>query len=362
MNTILINTSELQFDRENPRLAEYGITKDTLDIDIVRILWEEMDVEEIVLSLTASGFFKHEPLLVAEENGEHVVIEGNRRLAALRILTDDNIRNQLGISSFDLTPAVRSTLDEIPCLILSRKDAWRLLGFKHVNGTQLWRSYAKANYIAKVRREYGASLEEISTQIGDNHNTVRRLFRGLMVLEQAERIGAYNRADRTKQHLSFSHLYTGLDLAGIKDYLEVQDADTEADDPIPASKKVQLGNVLTWLYGSKSQNLEPKVVSQNPDLRKIAKALTTTQGRLALEANLPLDDAYQASRPASNVFEEALIEAKVALQKARANLTDGYDGSIDLLKIAGSIANQADSLYSEMERVNKPANKPRITE
>lgn len=358
--------NKLEFDRQNPRLAEYGITKDTSDLEIVRILWEEMDVEEIILSLTASGFFTHEPLLVAVENKKNVVIEGNRRLAALRILTDNDLREKLEIPAYKLSAPVKKSLKEIPCVVLTRKEAWRLLGFKHVNGAQRWRSYAKANYIANVHREYGVSLAEISTQIGDNHNTVRRLYRGLMVLEEAERLKVYNRADRSKQHLSFSHLYTGLDLTGFKDYLNLADEEDETDDPVPKKNKVQLGNLLTWLYGSKSQGLEPKVVSQNPDLRRLAKALTTTQGRLALEANKSLEEAWQASRPATNVFDEALIEAKLALQKAKAHMTDGYDGSLELLKIAGSIANQADSLYSEMERIHekisKPTSKPRLTE
>jgi hypothetical protein len=48
---------ELHFDRDNPRLAEYGITAKTPEDEILTILWEQMDVRELVQSIAASGFF-----------------------------------------------------------------------------------------------------------------------------------------------------------------------------------------------------------------------------------------------------------------------------------------------------------------
>lgn len=75
----LHSTDDLQFDRDNPRLSEYGISKKATDEEIIRILWEEMDVRELVQSIGASGFFPHEQLIIAKESGKTIVIEGNRR-------------------------------------------------------------------------------------------------------------------------------------------------------------------------------------------------------------------------------------------------------------------------------------------
>jgi ParB-like chromosome segregation protein Spo0J len=84
--------SELHFDRENPRLVEFGIeSQPRLRRKILSILWEAMDVMELVLSISSSGYFPHEPLIVTEENGKQVVLEGNRRLAALKVLTVDGL-------------------------------------------------------------------------------------------------------------------------------------------------------------------------------------------------------------------------------------------------------------------------------
>src|SRR5581483_4177273 len=86
-----LKVDDLHFDHLNPRLAEYGITPTTSDEDILKILWEAMDVRELVQSISASGYFPHEPIIVAKEAGKYVVIEGNRRLAAVKVLLAYNL-------------------------------------------------------------------------------------------------------------------------------------------------------------------------------------------------------------------------------------------------------------------------------
>ena len=78
-----LRVADLRFDRSNPRLAEYGIGPKADDAEIIAVLWETMDVLELVQSISASGFFAHEPLIVLQKKGQNIVIEGNRRLAAV---------------------------------------------------------------------------------------------------------------------------------------------------------------------------------------------------------------------------------------------------------------------------------------
>jgi hypothetical protein len=179
--------SSLEFDRENPRLKEYGIEPGTTEEEILKILWDAMDVMELVQSIAASGFFQHEALIVAKEGGVNVVIEGNRRLAALKVLLKPSIAKAHGWEIPEITAKAQKELEEVPAIVSTRKNSWRYLGFKHVNGPAKWTSYAKAAYIAEVHREYEVALSDIAQQIGDRHSTVQRLYRGLMVLDQAEK-------------------------------------------------------------------------------------------------------------------------------------------------------------------------------
>lgn len=342
--------STLSFDIQNPRLTEFNLSETSTDEDIIQILWDAMDVNEIVLSIAASGFFQHEPLIVANENGKHIVIEGNRRLAAVNLLTNPEFAKSIRAVIPRLNAQQLSALDELPVVFSTRQNAWRYLGFKHVNGPAKWSSYAKSKYIADVHRDFGINLSDIARQIGDTHRTVQRLYRGLMVIEQAEELQVFNREDRWRGHFSFSHLYTGLEYPGISEFIDLRPAKAELAEPVPAEKKEELGELCRWLYGSKRDDTEPIVRSQNPHLRQLDRVLRSTEAVAALRAGNDLSLAFELSRPPVTVFQESLIASKRSLEKVRGLLSTGYDGSEKLLRIAGDIADLAYDLYDEMER------------
>ena len=355
----LVNVAELAFDTSNPRLVEFGLSEDSTSDEIIKILWDAMDVEELVMSIAASGFFRHEPLIVAQEDGRKIVIEGNRRLAAVKLLLKRQAEPKIVAKIPAISASKREALQEIPVVFDTREGAWRYLGFKHVNGPAKWGSYAKAQYIANVHRNYGASLRDIAKQIGDTHKTVQRLFRGLMVIEQAEYENRFDREDRWHKHFSFSHLYTGLDYPGISAFIGLRPAIDEYERPVPSERLEHLGELCLWLYGSKREDVRPVIVSQNPHLRQLDRVLASPEALAALRDSETLGHAYELSRPASTVFEESLLSAKRHLQKARSMLSTGYNSSEDLLRIAGSVANLADDLYSEMERKRDPEKRKR---
>lgn len=348
-----LKVADLHFDRANPRLAEYGIGPNTPEEEVLKVLWEAMDVRELVQSIAASGFFPHEALIVSIEDGKALVIEGNRRLAAVKVLLSPALAKENGWEVPAISEQAREKLKVLPGIISDRKGSWRYLGFKHVNGPAKWSSHAKAAYIADVHRLYKVSLADIASQIGDRHNTVQRLYRGLMVLEQAEREKVYDREDRFRQRLAFSHLYTGLDYDGIGSFLSIAPKEEETTAPVPKANLKELGELCVWLYGSKKEKEPPVVESQNPDLRQLNAILANRESLAALRAHVGLAKAFEMSRPPTAVFEEALLAGKRDLTTARANLTTGYDNSEALLKIAGSVAEIADDIYEEMERKQK---------
>lgn len=349
-----IDPRDLHFDAENPRIAEFSAGHDLSERDIVQILWNAMGVEEIVLSIKASGFFEHEPLIATWENNKLIVIEGNRRLAAIKCILEPTLADYIGINKNALLVPenVKASLVKVPVIIVAaRKDAWKFIGFKHINGPAKWGSYAKAQYISQIKNEYEISLEQIASQIGDTHKTVQKLYQGLQVIEQAERVGKFDRADINAPRLYFSHLYTGLSYEGIRDFIGIKDVSEEVSNPVPDDKQDNLGELLLWLFGSASREVEPVIQSQNPDLRRLEAIVKNKEATYALRDSVPLIVAYDISQPKDETFEQSLLEAKRALQKAQSYQTEGFDGKDEsLLKLASSVANIADELYDGMEQ------------
>lgn len=342
---------DLLFDSHNPRLVELLEDGSADQENLLLMLWENMAIDELVMSISASGYFPYEPLIAIREEGNGIVIEGNRRLAALKLLLDPNLRKKVGATGIPrLKAAAIYELKKIPVVWTKRTEAWNYIGFKHVNGPVKWDSYSKAKYIAEVHNDFGISLTEIAEQIGDKHRIVQRLYRALMVIDQAERTGAYHRSRRYKSHFSFSHLYTGLDYEGISSFVKLRSASVESRTPVPKSHLKNLGELCVWLYGDNTQELQPVVQSQNPHLRQLDEVVQSRGALMALRERMPLSVALEISYGDETVFRRALVQAKDALQKARATLSTGFDGDRGLLQLADQVSDLAFDLWEEMER------------
>ena len=339
----------LDFDSENPRLAESVGTEVHTEFELLRFLWKEMNVKEVALSIVAKGYFEHEPLFAVKHGSRYTVIEGNRRLAAVKILRTPALREELNVDLPRVRQEVLSDIDTLPVVVTTRKRVWQYIGFKHVNGPKPWGAVAKAKYIARCVNDFGVSLDHIPNMIGDTHATVRRLYRGLMILQQAEKQNLYNTEDRTNKRLFFSHLYTGLGYPGIQAFLGITEKTSYSPMPVKSKHRHNLGYLCVWLFGSRTEGKQPLILSQNPDLRRLDEALQTERGRDALTAGLPLDLAHDASIGDDRLFREALIQAKVHLEQAAGKVHTGFDIKSDQFQTAGSVLRLAESLLDAMK-------------
>ena len=345
-------TENLSLDWKNPRLAEFGIKEGDENQEIFKVLWENMALEEIVYSIVAHGFFTTEPLIVLKE--ADIVLEGNRRLAAVRIVLNPNlIENKLDDGVLNrITPELKESLKTLPVIyVQDRHEAWRFIGFKHINGPTQWNSFAKAQYISQIHSEFEIPLNEIAFQVGDTHKTVQKLFEGIKVIEQAEREKVFDREDVKRGRLYFSHLYTGLQYDGFREFLSISNQSEESESPIPSEKVEELGEFLTWLYGSKKADLDPVIRTQNPDLKKLENIVKNDEALSAIRAFQPLDFAFELSQPKNKILEENIYAAQRNVQKAWSYVNEGYDGSEKILDVCLKLADRVDDLFEKMKAI-----------
>lgn len=348
-----VDIEKLLLDTENPRLAEFGVSPDASQNDLLTTLWKELAVEEVAMSIAYSGYFEHEPLFVEEApKGRYTVIEGNRRLAAVKLLLDAELRKRFRATNLpEISRERAEELKTLPVIVTTRKDSWRYLGFKHVNGPATWGSYAKAQYIAHVHNEYGVDLEDIAAQIGDSNSTVQRMYRGLMIVEQAEAAKVFDRADIAKARFYFNYIYTGMDYPGISSFLGLGTKRTGERKPVPPTKLKHLGDLFLWLYGSETRDIPSLIRSQNPDLKHLDEVLLSDVGIRALRDGLPLAVARDISQGDERVFRQALQQAKQNLQKALGTMTTGYSPQdAEALRLAQEVEELARDLVDGMSQ------------
>src|SRR5438477_1623338 len=87
-----INYEELEnlrLDAQNPRLGRERVKKGLTQGEVLKIM-QDWTLEELATSFCESGFWPQEALIVVRErlgkSEELVVVEGNRRLAALMMI------------------------------------------------------------------------------------------------------------------------------------------------------------------------------------------------------------------------------------------------------------------------------------
>jgi hypothetical protein len=352
-----INVGDLLFDNQNPRLIEFGYSQTTPQTEIIELLWEEMAIDEIVMSIKASGYFSNEPLIAIQDKDKYIVIEGNRRLTAIKAIRHpeafkDKRLNQLILGT---SQEIIDSIETVPVIVVnSRADAWKYIGFKHVNGPVKWGSYAKAQYIAHIHNDFNIPLSEVSTTIGDTNLTVQKMYQGLMVINQAEKYTSFDKNDINTPKLYFSHLYTGLQLDGFKNYLGLKDVVTEDRNPVAEENLKNLEQLMFWLFGSKKLKIRQIIRSQNPDLRLLSETLLNKEAVQVLLNTKDLARAYEASLDSHAVLFDNLVLAKTALQKAQSQISTGYDGSEEVFDLATQIATIAEDVFYAIKEKRQP--------
>jgi hypothetical protein len=364
-DTTKISVDWLKLDHENPRLV--GTSSRTTEESIVAQLYRGEELGELIQSIAANGYLDIEPLIVWLDPADQkfTVLEGNRRLAAIHLFLNPGLVNaimkseRLKISVPEIELAKIASLSEVSVYRVPNRDAARsFIGFKHINGAAKWESYAKAKFAAEWYKSGNVTLEDVSEKIGDRHDTIKRMVAAIYVLEQAERNNIFSILDRKISKFNFSHLYTALSRTTYMAFLGLETAWSRYDpkpDPVPSDKQDRLREVLVWIYGSKEDNKEPIIQSQNPDIKNLGEALASAEGLHILRAGGSLTEAHASTRSADETLSSALIRARSTLREA-ANSLRGYDGrDQSLLNIAEDVSETAQTIHARMAKKFKDA-------
>lgn len=351
---VMVPPTDLHFDPRNPRFVEVAFKGRD---DIIQHLVDEVDVNELVQSILSAGYVDYEPLIVERKTG--VVLEGNRRLAALHLITDAALRKRVKYDLPDIESAHQAPKSIRVRFVEDRGEARSYIGFKHINGPFKWDALAKAKYAADWFNE-GGNIDQISQILGDGHSTVRRLVVGWLALRQAEADG-FDLSQRSKKRFAFSHLYTALTRASVREYLGIGDEEVSAaprKNPVPKTHRAQLAQLMSWLYGQEQKGETTLIESQNPHLNQLSDVLGNAEAKKMLLAQRDLGSAYARVVPGSTRFEEALLKAAKHCEDA-SGLAGSYAGDSTLLRVAEGVQRTVRALVVAMKDRADPAGEDR---
>lgn len=204
---INVNVSEVLLDDENPRVYVDTPTQENL----LKFLLEEEGGIELARSIYENrGIPIAEKPVVILVDGKYIVVEGNRRIAACKILYDPSLCDNKKYKVPQIDETMKRYLENLPVVLApSRNDAEPFITIRHSGhkGIKRWSTISAARRFTNRYRK-GESIKHIADVLGETESTVRKGIRFYMFLEYV--INNLNWTEEEKKRLELHRLETTI--------------------------------------------------------------------------------------------------------------------------------------------------------
>jgi len=347
--------SDLELDPENPRLVTTREGESQMDLAINL----EMAHESIVVaeSIARHGFFTNEPLIVlpANADGKHRIVEGNRRFVALAGLANVEMRAQFyERAKWDVLASKCDIAmeDLIPIsTVQTREEAASIMGYRHISGILDWSPYAQASFIADLVDAQKYTFEDVAPMIGKKRQDVAEMYRNFSIATQSTEMGI----DVKRLEDAFSLLTVAMGSPHIREFVGATSGSktTPGVKPIPAEKREELKEVITWIFGDGSPN--SRKVEESRKISSLGKVIGNPVGLKALRDGATLDVAQAAIAdkgmdPKDRILKR--LETALNALKAASNDMDTCSSEPDVARLLEEIAEELNGLNAFTELSN----------
>jgi hypothetical protein len=268
----------------------------------------------LIDSFVENGFIEYEPLVVRKSGNHFIVIEGNRRLAAVKhILANPN----------QYPSKIVKALHKVPVLIFHQrpdsshmKDIRTFLGIRHLQGYREWPAESKAIFLDQNIKSK-ADLTRIKSEFGIQRGDIARYLIPYRVKKAATTLlDEFESADDQ----AFWILGEALTRVGIREYIQL-DVDRNSMR-VKGFDKTKLQYLLEFLYGStktsgrgSNRAAGMRRITDTRQLSRLAKVLANQRASEKLENGSTLEEAELYITTPEEAIEGLISELTVLLQK-----------------------------------------------
>lgn len=361
--------SQLFLDEENPRLPSSVVRNQQSMLDYIA---DTTAIEELMDAIAENGFFPGEPLIVVKhktKKDSYTVVEGNRRLTALKLLQDPANCSKPGVRMEEIANRAKHKTASVPIAERpSREDVLPYLGFRHITGIKQWEPLAKARYIEQLfeltnkNADPKTRYSDIARTIGSRQAHIKRNLDALAVYNVIKDKDFYDINRLTEESIKFAVLSTAIADNRIGNFVGVSKKDTEGDftsqDPIvnrEVLKEKEIEELTRWLY---EKNEKGKTrVGESRNLRELSAIVDSPRALEAFRRGSPLKIAYQQTSNLIEDFRELLYLSEGSLTEA-ASMVATIDYDEDAYNVARRILDNIKLIGRELKEKRKSDEDP----
>lgn len=313
--TITLDLDQLLLDEDNPRLpTTVGREQTQMIVYIARTT----SIAEIMTAIAENDYFPGEPLVVVPSGQKYIVVEGNRRLTALKLLQNPSLYDK-SRRIREIAESAKHRPTNIPCVVFeNRTEVLNYLGYRHITGVKQWEPLAKARYIAQYFDHHtdpavgtAARYVHVARGIGSQGPYIKRQLDGLAIYQEIEQHEFYEIPDLDEENISFSLLSTAVGYESILKF--VSDSEHPYVDPADLNRK-HVESLARWMFEKDTQGAT--VLGDSRNIQRLAVIVSDERALASLMEGDPLDKAYGLTRGMSEDFTEVLSEAETAITRA----------------------------------------------
>jgi len=187
-----LNLDDIFLDPNNPRF--YGREKLISDTRIIsdsiqKGCLEKMEIfstDELKENIQRVGFLPIDKIVVRpikNVENKYVVVEGNRRITALKQLKMEHERGEI-----ELPEGILDSILKFKVYVYTGKEpdiAWVIQGIRHISGIKNWKPYQQAKLLTLLVKERNIKIEDAGKAVGIGPTKSARLMRSYYAYEQS---------------------------------------------------------------------------------------------------------------------------------------------------------------------------------
>lgn len=272
-----LSVLEIQLDPENPRLDPEDHDKD--QAELLELFARRYKLEELGASIVEAGFIDRDPIICFRRNGGVFVREGNRRVAALKLLTDPSqaparLQRTWTQLAAELDDNKRATFERIRVDIYDDPDAVEIssyVGFRHVSGVLEWPAAEKARYIATLINRNNWPYERVARLLGNRPSHIQRHYVALQLKEQS-----VEQDIEGSDRIMFGNLLRALQAPAIREFLSLEFSDNPLDNqrPVPEDRVEELKTFIWAMFGTDERD---PLIRDSREITKLSRVLQSEE-------------------------------------------------------------------------------------
>jgi AAA15 family ATPase/GTPase len=318
IETKLVPLENLYLDPNNYRLIHESNQINVLDEkirdkDVVSrtyqlILGEKnQNIQDLVDSFRANGYLPVDQIQVRSiSDNDYVVVEGNRRVAALKYLCSEYTQKSIDLGRLD-----SEIFKQVPVVIYDNQDKslyLTLMGLKHISGNKKWGEWNQAKLLEDLLTTYKLSEDTVCKQLVISKKELRGNIRALALANQ------YQKSDYGDQ---FNESMFPIFREASRN-IELKEWIGWDDNTNLATNTANCELLFSWLsrepvenetdseYSGRSENYSEPAISKRDDIRILSKILDDRNALKNLEEYRNLHEAYRTS---DIIFKEKIRDA-----------------------------------------------------